>query len=103
MSPSLQSVLGDLFELAETLLDVLDLGGDRGRNLGRLGRRRAYCAMKPYSGSSAALVQAQCGRNSAAFASSFSIARRRTSAASSMKPSSSPLKRSRVTVPPAAS
>ena len=52
--------------------------------------------MKPYSGSSTALVQAHCGRNSAALASSFSIARRRTSAASSRKPSSSPLKRSRV-------
>ena len=67
------------------------------------GRTRRYCAVKSYAGSSIARVQAQEERNSAAFCSSFSSASRRTRAASSMKPSSSPLKRSRVTVPPAAS
>src|SRR6516162_3686702 len=67
------------------------------------GRTRPYCTSAPYSRSRTALVQAQRGRSSAALASSFSIASRRTSAASSMKPSSSPLKRSRAIVPPAAS
>ena len=93
----------DLFEIAEPLLDALDLLGELGRRFGRVRLQADVLGSAPYSRSSTALVQAQSGRSSVAFASSFAIASRRTRAASSMKPSSSPLKRSRVIVPPAAS
>ena len=96
-------VLGDFLEFREALLDALDFPGDFGRKLGRLRPDAAVLRGEAVFGIEHRLVQAQEERNSAAFASSFSIASRRTSAASSMKPSSSPLKRSRVTVPPAAS
>ena len=99
-----QVVLGEFLDCREALLDLLQLGGDLGREFGRL--RLDAPELPPEA---VIEIEHRLGPGPmrrairAAFASSFSIASRRTSAASSMKPSSSPLNRSRVTLPPAAS